>query len=69
MEIIEIEKKKIFSPEGDLMGQLCSLTKSNAKQWYKEYLAFHNDIDPGVSYLIGYFTEEKRNMLKKEFSI
>ena len=29
-----------------------------AKKWWKEYLTYHNGIDQGVKYCIGYFANE-----------
>lgn len=62
-------KKSIFKPNGDLMSQLSKLTKANAKQWYAEYLKFHNGIDQGINYIIGYFPDKHRNFLKKQFKL
>lgn len=59
----------LFKPEQDLMKQLFKLTKDNASQWYKEYLAFHKGKDQGIYYLIGYFSDKKRLMLKKQFGL
>jgi len=56
-----------FKPNGNLMSQLDMLTKKNAKEWYKEYLSYHKGIDQGIYYLVGYFTDEKRKFLKKQF--
>lgn len=69
IEEVKSSKRKYFNPEGDLMKQLSQLDKTNAKQWYKEYLDYHNGEDQGVSYVIGYFTDEKRKFLKKEFGL
>ncbi len=54
-----------FNPEGNLMSQLSKLTKNTAKEWYKEYLKYHKGVDQGINYLIGYFPETKRKMLRK----
>ncbi len=57
----------LFEPEGDLMWQLELLkTEELAKKWWKEYLRYHNGIDQGVKYCIGYFADENhRNNLAK----
>lgn len=56
---------KIFKPKDDLMKSLSELTSKNAKQWYKEYLEYHNGKDQGIGYLIGYFPTVKANKLRK----
>jgi hypothetical protein len=61
--------KPIFKPEENLMKQLSSLRKDNAKQWYKEYILYHQGVDQGISYMIGYFKENHRNLLKKAFGL
>lgn len=61
--------KKIFNPEENLMKQMSRLNSKNASKWYKEYLKFHNGVDQGVDYLIGYFSDKKKGMLKKQFGI
>jgi len=57
----------IFDPEASLMWQLELLDNEEiAEKWYKDYLNYHNGIDQGVSYCIGYFASSKRrNNLKK----
>lgn len=54
-----------FSLEASLMWQLEKLTtKALAKKWWKEYLSYHNGVDQGVKYCIGYFANvEHRNNL------
>ena len=56
-----------FNTESSLMGQLSLLkTKKLATKWYKEYLEYHNGVDQGINYMIGYFADEKhRNNLYK----
>mgnify|MGYP003386841142 CR=1 FL=1 len=66
--IIEIEPiAGNFELESDLMWQLEKLkTEDLAKKWWKEYLKYHNGIDQGVKYCIGYFADEThRNNLNK----
>ena len=56
-----------FEINSPLMWQLELLkTKKLAKKWYKEYLAYHNNVDQGINYMIGYFADVKhRNNLYK----
>lgn len=58
---------KLFKPNGNLMSQLSTLTKKNAKSWLNEYTEYHETKDTGLNYIIGYFPEKHRNMLRKEF--
>lgn len=60
----------LFKPKEKLMPQLDALTnETTAKQWWKEYLEFHNGKDQGIWYLIGYFNTEKTQQLKTWFGI
>ena len=56
-----------FEPNSSLMWQLEKLTTQDlAEKWWKEYLEYHNGIDQGVKYLIGYFAnvEHSENLYK-----
>jgi hypothetical protein len=56
-----------FEPDSLLMWQLQKLnTEELTKKWWKEYLEYHNGVDQGVKYSIGYFANEShRNNLYK----
>jgi len=59
-------KRLLFDPERSLMAQLADIdNEEQAKDWYKQYLNYHQGKDQGVKYLIGYFIDTKRNLLNK----